>query len=231
MNPSVPDIGLNSKGIALTINGKRPVIVDYVDKQTGFYFVRDLEYNTQHRVFRLDFMQHQSIPSKHREHHFQSVAHIWAEALKNFPANTVVKSGKLSHETLCRKLREGREAKNKYGWKNPLIDEALWAERAEQISVEPFSDYVLMGGKDKKAQDAKGVPVDMAPENHSRPVIHVTAEMESVERICKLMNDKVFHPRPIVILHQITSSQVQSLEERYDLAINQTVDEGTYEIL
>ena len=175
---------------------------------------------------------HTSIPSKHREHHFQSVAHIWAEALRNFPNLTKVATTTLSPETLCRKLREGREAKIKYGWQNSLIDEASWKAHAEQISIEPFTDHVLMGGKDlKKANAGKAVVAAISTPELHRPIMHVNDTIDGIERICKLMNDKVLSPRPIIYIYNLTSNQVASLEERYDLAINPTATEGIYEIL
>jgi len=234
MNKSCPEFGLNSRGIAATtLKGPRPVVIDYVDETTGFLFVRDLETNEQFRIYRQFFSMSSSIPSKHRKHHFESVAPIWARAIRDFPKSFLVDVGSLSVETVTRKLREAREAKQTYGWQHPDINDEEWNERCHLISIEPTKNGVLIGSKHKKQVDRQSEQKNELKIVESRDnEVHVRVDFNDVEKLCKLLHEKAFNPKPVFVVHGLTEDQKTDLENRYDIALDKTTDEeGCYVIL
>lgn len=209
---------LNRLGIADTSQGKRLVQVEYEDN-LGFFFVTDVETKAKSRVFRHYINFFPMIPSRFKETHFAAVAHIWGIMLDNYPSDLLAETKEFSHETLCRKLREAREAKKRYGYKHPKINEANWERLAYKISVEVTNNGVLLASKDKKKQEKenKEAVVSLIP-NNKKVVINVTADFAKIEHLCLLLSERVFNPSPVFVLASITDEQIISLEGRYDVA-------------
>jgi hypothetical protein len=213
--PSCPDIGQNSIGVATVREGvTRPVRITAITPVNQFLSVIDLENGDEYYIHRNAFiMSKNTIPSKYREHHFQRVAHIWAAALDAYPNPVNVGTDGMSYEGFIRLLRETRDSKRLYGWKNPLIDEAKWASYGDSLKISLTPQGVFIAGPGNHAAIGKVVEASNAPVTTLQ-----WKDFQDVENICSLLHHKVFKPAPRVKLSGLTDIQRSSLEQRYDLA-------------
>jgi hypothetical protein len=217
----------NTKGLAITVLGTIPCTVEYVDYGTGFLFVRAAVTDTLHRVHRTDFTPMPSIPPRHRKHVFDSVAHIWKAALEAYPSVVSADPGGLSLDTLVKKLRDSRDAKNNYKWEHPLVDEKLWLERSERIKIgQNLVGKVVILGAAESLRDYR---------NGSTPAILGAPEVafswqsfNQVEQLCWIATQMT--PRQIFVVRGLTDEQRASLEQRYDVGIIK-LDEQTTQIV
>lgn len=163
-----------------------------------------------------------AIASRFRKYHFESVAHIFQQALRAYPENVTVLCGKLSPETLARKLREAREAKNRYGWVSPLIDETLWATNADNLMFVPSDSEVLITNK----ANPRRASLDQPDVKSRQSVIEVSlTNPEMLVHFCWLLHTKVFNPKPSFLIVGSTDTQIKQMEQTYDIAFDKT-EEG-----
>ena len=217
----------NTKGLAVTERGSLPCVVEYADPGTGFLFVRAVVTDALYRVYRTDFTPMPSIPPRHRKHVFDSVAHIWKAALEAYPNVVSADPGGLSLDTLVKKLRDSRDAKNNYKWEHPLVDERLWLERSERIKIgQNLVGKVVILGAAESLRDYR---------NGSTPAILGAPEVNfswqsfnQVEQLCWVATQMA--PRQIFVVRGLTDEQRASLEQRYDVGIIK-LDEQTTQIV
>jgi hypothetical protein len=201
--------------------------VEYSDPDTGFLFVRAAVTDRRYRVFRTDFTPMPSIPPRHRKHVFDSVAHIWKAALDAYPNVVSADPGGLSLDTLVKKLRDSRDAKNNYKWEHPLVDEKLWLEHSERIKIgQNLVGKVVILGAAESLRDYR---------NGSTPAILGAPEVafswqsfNQVEQLCWVATQMT--PRQIFVVRGLTDEQRTSLEQRYDVGIIK-LDEQTTQIV
>jgi hypothetical protein len=215
---SYPIIGQNTKGLAkLSHLANIFVVVEQPENDLGFLTVRDIETGQTYQIFRQQFTPMQnSIPSKFRQHNFEQMTPYWKAALEAFPAPVEIDPLPHTAETIARRLREARKAKEKYKWTSANIDELLWANHATGVDI-----CLTNEGK-----------VVMKPHDVPMPKSNIMAKIESqiknviifswqdfsdVERLCKLLHERAFNPRPQFWLAGLSKEQVLSLEERYDV--------------
>lgn len=213
-------IGHNSKGFADTVDGRRPVVIEYVNAAVGFYHVTDLETHKPYTIFRTSFMPTNTIPAKFRKAAFDRVASHWADALKQHPVPIVFNPHPLASISFVRIMRDGREAKNKYGWVNPLINDTQWAEIVDQLSVTEMKDGMVSIG----LQSAK-FPSDATPAGSvlsSEPITVVEwTEPQQLDALCFILERKLLHPRPNLVVSNLNEALIVSLESRYEVGFVQ----------
>ena len=211
---SEPIIGINTKGIAtLTTQGPRPVIIEYIDKAVGFYHVRDLETNAAYTIFRTSFRMNTEIPNKYKQHAFNRVAKHWAFALQNHPTPVSVDSSPVTPLSMMRLLREARIAKDLYGWQYPELDDALWKDIADDLTLTEGKGCVIIGLKSAKFAPKSEIGVQVP--------LHETEFKWSTEQeldaFCLLLDHKLIVPRPNFVIYNLTPKQIESLESRYEI--------------
>lgn len=166
-----------------------------------------------------------NIPSRFRENHFASVAHIIGAACASYPKPVRVNPKPLMAETLARKLREAIIAKQLYNHKHPLIDEAHFKEYADKLQVGTKNVgellFVLIGAKELLSDNKINVAGEL---EHSTP--HVVSELDftftritDLENLCTMLHEGMFKPRPVVNVTAggLTPELITSLEERYNV--------------
>lgn len=216
---SVPIIGPNSKGIALTTDGNRPVVIEYVDNAVGFFHVRDLENSRPYTIFRTSFMPSQQIPSEQTEKAFQRVAAHWAEALHRHPEPYLIDPAPLSCTSYMRLLRKAREAKNTYHWQFPTLDEEKWKLYANDITITETSEGVLMGLKNAKFPPKSEI-VGLAVPRKDEILFDWKTEQQ-LDAFCLCLSNKLFAPCPLFYVQNLTPHLILSLEARYELGFVQ----------
>ena len=212
---SCPIIGHNSKGFANTHEGIRPVVVVQIDPVIGILHVCDIETHKLHTLHpSLFIMANSQIPPSYRQEAFNRVAAHWAAALNAYPSPVVINTGKMSFYHFARLLRNAREAKNRYSWTHPLIDENKWSSVASLITVTDSSDGVLLGPKESKFPP-KGSTVGTLKPFASSDITCEWRSLEDLERLCFLLDQKLLTPVPAFIVSNLTPDIIESLEARY----------------
>jgi hypothetical protein len=224
-------IGTNSKGIAtLTTEGRRPVVIEYVDEAAGFFHVRDLETSKPYTIYRTSFTMPTQIPSKYRQSSFERVAAHWGAALNQHPTPLDINPAPLSRLSFMRLLREAREAKNIYGWTHPSIDEELWQEHASQITISETSNGVSMGLKHAKFPPKSALVGEPIAKTLDATDFKWTAFTE-LEALCLLLDKKAFVPAPAFLVENLTDDLIQSLEARYNVAFVQLENTNKWSLI
>lgn len=219
MNPT-PSIGHNTKGIAtITNEGSRPVVIEYVDEAVGFYYVRDLETNKPYTIFRTSFMPSTSIPPKHRKAAFDRVALAWSQALNAHPQPIVIDPSPLATVSFARLLRDGREAKNKYGWVSSLINDEKWKVLANDLTVTERTDGYIGIGLQSAKFPAEGTPVG-TPVLADEVAVKWT-DPQQLDALCFLLDRKLLFPVPRFVLTDLNDAIITSLESRYEVGFVQ----------
>ena len=223
---SGPQSGLNSTGLAcLKNNGTIPVRVEFI-RPDGFLYVRD-EHNKQLCIHHNNFTMLPTIPSRHREYNWRLVEPIWAKAVAAYPTTIVVAKGQLSHETLARKLREARYARDRYVYPTS-IDKTRWEEISPKIAITPMDDgTVRLGPSDTRELVAFEAALTSRNEIH----INWANKPDELERLCALLHAHVFDPKPNFVLRGLTDQLIASLEERYDVGFALREDKKSWVIV
>lgn len=216
-----PNIGHNTKGIAsITNDGSRPVVVEYVDNAVGFLHVRDLETNKPYTIFRTSFMPSNTIPAKYRKAAFDRVANHWANALINHPLPVVLDPTPLASISFVRLLRDGREAKNTYGWLHKNIIESLWTQFANDLSVTEMPNGMVSIGLQSAKFPADGLPVGKVISTELVTQVEWT-DPAQLDALCFVLERKLLHPRPNLVVSNLNESLILSLESRYEVGFVQ----------
>jgi hypothetical protein len=210
---------LNRTAMVKTFNGNKLCCVEE-KRENGFFLLKILDTNKQIIIHRQNIEFMPVILARFRESNFQKLASIWAKALQEFPREVLVTSV-LSNETLARKIREAREAKQRHGWLHSEINEEQWKLLAHEISVEVTDKGVLLASKVHKQQERnkKNLEIEFETSTKTEWVVTVTATFEKIETLCLMLSSHSFEPAPIFILKFLTDEQAQSLEERYDIVL------------
>jgi hypothetical protein len=156
------------------------------------------------------------IPSRFRQQHFDSLAHVWRDALAAYPSAVLVDPAPLAPDTFARKLREARYAKERFGWKHPFIDEAKWKELNEKIDVGFTDDGRIRLGV-PKSQEAALIG---KTERFDEYLIKWNNETD-LSNICAFFTWCVIHPKPFFVVQNLTTDLIVKLEAAHDIAFNQ----------
>ncbi len=209
----------------LVIDGKPAVqvVVENADAP-GFYRCSEVLNPTRfHRLYFTNLMPVQPIPPRYKRCLFEGVAHVIGAALKAYPKAIEVDPGSLSIETFSRRIREAITAKELYGYIHPSIDDALFVKYHEELSTRP--DYrktppvILVGTRaalrDRTVAEQGKVknPQEAGPETNV-----LITNLDNLDRICRLMHDRAFHPVPNFVVSGLTPTQIDDFEARYDIA-------------
>lgn len=194
------------------------------DRRNGFYECTNLVTGEFLVIYRTLLTPMATIPSRFKEHMFAQVAEHLGTALLRYPSAVRIDPRPLAVDTMARKLREAIVAKQTYGWKHHFVDEALWASHIEKfkISVEPEGTILIGTGDAIKQRQI--VTIGVAEESTDAvgvlPMLRLTsATTADIENICSLLHFRRFSPTPIVEISDLTPEQIESLEQRYDIAI------------
>ncbi len=217
-----PPYGQNSLGVAKRANGK-PSLVRIEHIGAGFMLhCREVDTLKQLTIHASDFDPMPNIPSKYREYNFQALAPYWAEALRVFPKTVVIKPVNLSPETLARKLRESRVAKDTYHWKHPSVDEALWALNAEKITVAlTDTGNVTMGERSSR----EIMPSQVTLVSDASITLRLS-NIETRESFCSLISQRVFDRKHTFVVLDLDDATIADLESRYDIGFVPRDDSG-----
>ena len=204
---SCPPYGHNSLGLALLPHGKSTLVrIEHIGAGRMLHCreVSTLKQITIHATF---FEQMPTIPSKYREYNFHALAKYWSAALLAYPKSVTITPEGISFETLTRKLRESRVAKETYGWKHTAIDEALWNAHAKDIIVTPQDNgTVFMGPKDAMEL----VAFEGAITSRNDILIEWT-DKEQLDVFCNLASQRVFNPKPSFVLFNLDEATIADL--------------------
>lgn len=200
----------NTLGVARTPQGEYICRIQFVSNR--FIYARRCDNDALLCIHDSYFMPTPAIPSRLRKYAFEAVAHIWGEALRKYP-NPVEFSSHLTPETLARKLREARDAKQRYGWQHPAVDDKLWNLHAEEITVTPKSETVILGPRFAKFSSE---PVQATEIGHKDLTVEIKGQND-IEALCLLLHNRVFTPRPTFLVIGLDDNQIESLELRYDV--------------
>ena len=204
--------------------GTRPVIIDQL-QEVGFLKCHDLETNDSYLIFQQQFTPMPTIPSRFRRYVFEQVAPFWAQALERYPNAIIITPTKISPETLVRKLREGREAKNRHAWTSPLVNEAKWAELSGKIMVTPLNDGKVQMGP-PEAKETVGFQAVVTTKNE---IFIKWEKEEELESFCKLV--RLFDPKPSFVVLGLNPKLIESLEQRYDVGFEVREDKKSWDVI
>lgn len=190
-------------------------------------FVRDAK-GKQYSTPMNQFTPLPRVPSRYREYIFQSVAHFWAEALNKYPDAITINPGNLTNETLARKLRETRIAKDKYGWQSPNISDAKWATISPQLLITPLDNGLVQIGP----QTAKNIAKFDATLLSNEPSVTVKwTDKATLELFCNLVSQRAFEPRPHFVILGLDEALITDLEARYDVGFAPHEDSKTWDVI
>lgn len=190
----------------------------------GFYECRDVFLDTPLLFYRSNLIPMPTIPAKYKQHQFAQVAEHLGSALRKFPDAIRVDPHPLAVDTLARKLREAVIAKSQYAWKHPAVDENLWHEHSQELVVaidtrtEPAT--ILIGSRDairNKSKTAGSETVLTLAQSAAFELVKPSAS--ELESICLFLHHRKLNPKPIVTVRGLTPSDVESIEQRYDIAV------------
>ena len=221
--PSGPLPGRNSRGFGIDGDGHAfPVIVRNIG-MAGFLHCRRLDTAQPISLHRTQFTMSQTIPSIFRQSAFNTMAPFWVRALTDHPFAIVIQDERWAPETLVRKLREARQAKAKYGWTHPDIDEKRWIELSEKIFPRIQDDgkqtVVILG-----PQEAKDYRAFTSSVTNQGEVFVTFVEQDTLEDFCSCVTRRIFTPLPNFVIYGITDNQVVDLEARYDIGFVKRAD-------
>lgn len=218
---------LGCTGVAtLKERASRPVVIEQ-HESAGFLLTRDLETGSQYRIHKSDFTMGttHTIPAKYREHNFTSVAHIIGAALKAFPNVIRVNVAPLAPETAARKIREALIAKGTYGYLHALVDEALFAQHALNLSVsiQDYQGKTIIALGSKQALNTPQVTaivndfLDTSVKTTNPELVFSSSQTDDLEKLCWLLSNNCLRPRPVITVMHLTPAIIESFEQRYDV--------------
>ncbi len=222
--PSCPVPGPNSPGLAkLRNNGIIPVRVEFV-RPDRFLYCRD-ECGKQHTIHESDFTMLPTIPSRFREYNWLALEPFWAQALAAYPKTLTITSQGTSNETLARKLRECRYARDRYNFAFHVANEAKWRELAERLVVTPTDDGKVTIGPPQAAQTGlQTVGFEAVVSGQNQVFIKWDAHPQVLESFCALIHARAFDPKPQFVVFGLTPELIESLESRYDVGFQPRED-------
>ncbi len=119
-------------------------------------------------------------------------------------------------DSFCQPLRDAITAKAKYGYKHPLVDEALFAQHHADLVVRAGEGFVFVGTREA-TQARKAVNVGILAPN--TPVeIEVLVDPLFLESVCLQLHKLAFSPQPNFVVFNTPPEQITDLESRYDVA-------------
>jgi hypothetical protein len=220
---SCPIIGPNTHG---TISSCKSILtVEYVTL-AGVIYARDPN-NKQYITHMSEFQPLPNIPSRFREYNWIMLAPYWAKALEVYPKAVVIRPSGISFETLARKLRESRFAKDKYGYLSPLIDESRWASLADKLLITPLDTGNVQIGP---FQPKDLIAFEAALTSRNQILIRCQ-NPSAVESFCNLVSQRVFDPKPSFVMFGLDPTTIESLEERYDVGFVAREDGKSWEVV
>ena len=210
--------------------GTTIVLVQRQQLFTSFYECTEVPSGAPAVFHRSALTPMQTIPARFREHLFAQVAPHLGRALTAWPKAISIDPRPLTLETMRRRLLEAVQSKQKYAWKHASINESLWAEHIDDISVILSDSGVLFLGprlavKNKEIVGAVATPAKASPEL-------TLTQPDEIETVCRLLHRKALDPVPVVFLTNMTPELAESLEARYDIAVvPHETDPALYQIL
>jgi hypothetical protein len=160
-----------------------------------------------------------SIPSRFQKQHFDSLAAVWAEAVRTYPETITVIPGSLSVDTLARKLRDARFAKNKWGYLYPEIDEALWAQNNLKVKVGIGQDgKVKLGPLTPKTIEPVGVPIKTGE------YLILWDTRFDLDRVCDFLGTVKIEPKPYFVIKDLSPAEIRRLEGSFNVGFVQLTE-------
>jgi hypothetical protein len=215
-----------------------------IDRSRNDGFFECTDYFTQKPliVYRLFLQPMPTIPSRFKESQFRQVAEHIGAALREFPDCIKVHPKPYSAETIARKIREAINAKVQYGWKHPSINEDQFLANFENLVTsitEESPPAVIVGSRDavkKYTQVASAIgtsePTRVPPTLGRFEIVIAAPTQDELEHLCLLLHNKKLEPTPVFSVRGLTPDQIESLEQRYDVAILPTeTDPSLFQII
>jgi len=203
----------------------RLVLVDRA-RSDGFMECHDLLNGKQYTIYRLFLTPMPMIPGRFKKHQFDQVAEHLGRALREYPNAVAVNPHPLSIDTIARKLREAIQAKKIYSWRHPSIKEELWNAHIHELVIATEttgSTPRVLIGTNNAVKLNRSQPVGTSTEAKSQslaPSIKLDATTPTeLESICMLLHLKRLIPAPIFLVTGLSPLTIESLENRYDVAI------------
>lgn len=206
----------------------RPVIITHVSMNGLHIECCDLITNENYITYPQDFQPTINMtPSRFREHHFQSVAHIIGAALSSYPKAVLIDPKPLACDTMARKLREAMVAKQTYGYKHEAVNEILFSQYIKELQVSFIehhrTTFIAVGTKLgienlSRTNESMGI---ISTGNSTIEYTFTPSNYEDLERLCHLLHYQCFSPRPVFRIGslKLTLEQIESLESRYNIGI------------
>ena len=218
---SCPKIGQNTRGHFTDPEGKvHHVKVKHI-RLDKFLEVEEPT-GKQFSIYFTRFTPMSQIPSKFRKTQFDYVAPIWGQAIEAYPVPVEFDPAPLSADTYARKLREARQAKQKFGYQNPAINEEKWRHYATDIAISVKSDGKVCLGPNQLTAPAKQITTLTRADE----VVVEFLSLQDLENLCLLIERNIFHPKPVFVVTGLNDETIASLEERYDVAFTPVNDQA-----
>lgn len=193
------------------------VVIDRERSDTGFYECHNMFDGKAVVLYRLFLTPMPQIPSRFKEHQFLQVAEHLGASLNAYPGCVRVDPTPLAVDTMARKLREAIKAKQLYSWKHPSIDEKLWGEHHAALTVSIDETTILVGSL--SAIKTRDIVKQQAARVHTDGVELVDWTTNDIESLCLQLHKRMFKPTPVFLVRNLAPAYVESLEQRYDVAI------------
>jgi hypothetical protein len=219
-----------------SINGNLcDVTLMHYIKATGFWECiddRGLPFTVHHtQLHVMDITPH-----RYRENQFRRYAPAISQVLKSWPTQVSFSPKPLSPETFAARFRDAIKAKRQYGYKDPSIDEKLFAEYSVDIAASMQGDMVIVGPRDsfKRGRPpvslSEGSVHSVFPPNKAE-VLTLDGD-DALEQYCRLAStSKILITNITIKAVHITPSMAASAQERYGITIIASADEPSTYIL
>lgn len=205
------------------IDGKpaKLVRIEHQVHTTRAFECRDEETGALYTYFPQNLMPVNTTPSRYSRHMFVGMAPIIGAALNAYPDCIEATPGGLSIETFARRVREARDAKIRYPqYKHSEIDDLKFERFGSLLRtkmIESPSGFKLRIGPKESlggVPKAAGIGIFQPLANE---ICVDASNLENLERLLRLMNDRVFSPVPVFTVTNLTPAQIEELESRYDI--------------
>lgn len=212
------NIGPNSKCIVRLTNGNRPVtVLGGADIHGLLWRGQDDETKDLYLFFTAQILTMNTIPHRFSRANFDRYADALGAALRAFPAPIEVDPSPYSVETYASRFRDAREAKKRYGYEHPHVDNVLFTQYADELSVAIQTRTLLIGPRAAiraKTESQAGTVQTPA----SKDQVQVQATVEALEAVCSLLDKRHLSPPPKFFVRGLNPDIISSLEQRYDVA-------------
>lgn len=161
-----------------------------------------------------------NIPLKYRQTTFDRFARVIGSALNAYPSAIKVDPAPLKVDSYCQPLRDAITAKQRFGYKNPAINEDLFKRHADDLVVAADDSGHVWVGPAESVKARKAVAEYGTIKASAAPVANdpeIVVDHIAVATICNLLKYHRLKPTPNFVVLDFDPQTIVDLESSYDV--------------